>query len=1234
MGKRPVVDIREGYAAALALAERPGKHCSMSAFPSFVHPGLCIDGIEEELAWPLPSGQARDIVSHLASRTSQHIQVVDDSCCVHASALTFENPAWNTLVASLVSGEVRRQLGLTEFELTAALSHLVIDTKQASSAATVTPPRAPASSFATMVVAMPSYHEGGQLVVRLARSRHSFETSGKSVANMSLPHYCAFYHTKGSVVKTTSPSAGRRVWLVYHLTLQHPKPSEPHTSSPPQAAQVPPPPPLPPSVAASVSALRAVALTRHIRPQPYVHFLQYAPVSSSSSPPSAKSPPQLSWECLSGQDLAQAEALVATRFFDVYLTKMTRQHKRPVKLRKFHRRNHRYDLIHYINEIEEDFLFGSDYSDERDEFLNPYDDYSEDDEYEHVEVVTGPKVKKEKFLVGRLVPAPTSDAPAALALQAPVVTRDDFITSFPSATPGPHVALLFYPKTLRLQLLGLPKGVDALTYALKGPADESTDAAGAASSSSSPSTSTIYSTAPATAVLLLGYPSTAYMARRLVQMFRQHADQHSKPGTGSTSRRWHQEAHNEAAKTALLPMLYALVEVRDVSLLSEFLQFFFPTFLAGYSKYDGIDDHLFDALASTVSTFGVDAMYKPLRSLCQHTCALDRTNGAANCLALVAHFCGTPPRVHHDEMVLRGTQIIPGYHPHHHHRHVDDPSSRTSAAVTALWNTPFAGELVRGCFGDIVDARLRDDAKVVQTTTGGPHGANCGCPSHHNHVPAMDLAFLVQLLQVDDAIDSRMTRALTFLHTKLPSSVTSVVDSFAFPSLVARVLEYFNRLEGRNRAAMVLQTLAPALNHFASSVRSTYKQSTAIHASLRRLQPLVDTILIDRLGCFPDTIPLFNDQSSLNLSLVEGVKIASLAALVGVAASTNPSKLESVLAMLTAIVRPPVALVGILRLAVRAYPHIPLLVAETPTAAACFMHTAIAASGTITSLEQKELMSFASSWSYQESREFGSSTFALRASVVRQLFGIARALDVVASCDTVSSLHWSTAVSSHVAALVRADAATKDDVVHVFVPAVLEDGPTFVHQFPAWQGVASACIERLRRDPVAVPCIQDWSIPHVNVAEHKSELAVLASYFFRSPVEVSIVLQGREVAWVGDLSRLLHQLAAQKQFKHLFQVRQLSSRTARVKGRLEIVKLGTRATDEEIKRVQILRADRTAQEAMVTKLTALVEGRAGEGDGGDDTTVVPPKCKCTVCAPPAPSVTPRRSIMAVSFRRF
>ncbi len=197
--------------------DRPTVVCT-SGDKSMIMPGLLVDGVGE-VRLPLGKSQAKQLIEHCqqAPYGKGTDTLVDTDVRrtweLDAQYLEFANPNWNDFIESLVV-EVQEKLGLEDHKLIANPYKLLLYDKGGF----FLPHRDGEKldrMVATLVVALPSVYEGGELLVSHDGKQHKIVFDGaKGGFELS---YAVFYADCQHEVKPVL--SGCRLCLTYNLTL-------------------------------------------------------------------------------------------------------------------------------------------------------------------------------------------------------------------------------------------------------------------------------------------------------------------------------------------------------------------------------------------------------------------------------------------------------------------------------------------------------------------------------------------------------------------------------------------------------------------------------------------------------------------------------------------------------------------------------------------------------------------------------------------------------------------------------------------------------------------------------------------------------------------------------------------------------------------------------------------------------------------------------------------------------
>lgn len=202
---------------ALAKVDRPGDICTAGDLP-LTMPGLEVEGLGL-LRLPLAERQARKLIKccQQAPYGKGSKTLVDTAVRrvweLDAKHVHFTNPKWETLIDSIVE-VVQQQLGLEEKKLSAHLYKLLVYEKGSF----FLPHRDGEKldrMVATLVVALPSTHEGGELIVSHNGRQHEFGFGGAASGHEL--SYAAFYADCQHEVRPLE--SGYRLCLTYNVTL-------------------------------------------------------------------------------------------------------------------------------------------------------------------------------------------------------------------------------------------------------------------------------------------------------------------------------------------------------------------------------------------------------------------------------------------------------------------------------------------------------------------------------------------------------------------------------------------------------------------------------------------------------------------------------------------------------------------------------------------------------------------------------------------------------------------------------------------------------------------------------------------------------------------------------------------------------------------------------------------------------------------------------------------------------
>lgn len=195
--------------------ESPGTFSAAGTLPSIL-PGLEINNVGE-ISLPLNPEQAEKIIAQCeqAPFGLKEQTIVDTEVRnvwqLSPSAFQLQNPDWATAINKLCE-QISQQLGLGEVAIESELYKLLLygkgcfftshrDTEKMD------------NMFATLVISLPSTHEGGELIISHAGECHQYSFAGKKYS----PEYAVFYADCFHEVKPII--SGYRLCLVYNLAI-------------------------------------------------------------------------------------------------------------------------------------------------------------------------------------------------------------------------------------------------------------------------------------------------------------------------------------------------------------------------------------------------------------------------------------------------------------------------------------------------------------------------------------------------------------------------------------------------------------------------------------------------------------------------------------------------------------------------------------------------------------------------------------------------------------------------------------------------------------------------------------------------------------------------------------------------------------------------------------------------------------------------------------------------------
>ncbi|KAJ1566175.1 hypothetical protein HK096_011000 [Nowakowskiella sp. JEL0078] len=277
--------------------DRPGRFCYFKKVPELWQPLLQFEGITETLAMPL-SVQQTQLLIKIAEQNSidQADNTVDEGGAqkvwkIPSSSITINNPMWRASFEELLQ-EIRSELGVKP-ELRADLSNLVISE---SGSKFVSDSENPPGMFGTVAVILPSFHEGGRLVVKYGNEMTSLDCSGSE--GLFAPVVAAFY--ADCEHKLEEVTNGYRVSLVFNL-IRIGNTTLPKAPTQKKAINL-----------IKRMSKKWVDVKDHKTPLKLIYFLD-----------NSYSLENLSWEVLKARDTALADVIYQSYEFDLFLATVT-----------------------------------------------------------------------------------------------------------------------------------------------------------------------------------------------------------------------------------------------------------------------------------------------------------------------------------------------------------------------------------------------------------------------------------------------------------------------------------------------------------------------------------------------------------------------------------------------------------------------------------------------------------------------------------------------------------------------------------------------------------------------------------------------------------------------------------------------------------------------------------------------------------------------------------------------
>ncbi len=182
-----------------------------------IFPGLMIENVGE-ISLPLSEYQAKDIVDQCEQapfgRKEETIvdKTVRNVWQVPSKMVKLSNPEWNLIVEKACK-EVAKKLGLSDCKVHFELYKVLLYAKGSFFKEHRDTEKIP-NMFATMVINLPSTHEGGELIIRHGTEQTQYSFAGKS---KFYPEYAAFY--ADCYHEVLPIQSGFRLSLIYNLAI-------------------------------------------------------------------------------------------------------------------------------------------------------------------------------------------------------------------------------------------------------------------------------------------------------------------------------------------------------------------------------------------------------------------------------------------------------------------------------------------------------------------------------------------------------------------------------------------------------------------------------------------------------------------------------------------------------------------------------------------------------------------------------------------------------------------------------------------------------------------------------------------------------------------------------------------------------------------------------------------------------------------------------------------------------
>ena len=208
-------DFNQQIVAVLEKINGSGSFVSEGSEP-FIFPGMTVRGVGE-ISFPVSATQAKALIGKASKapfgkgRETVLDSTVRSAWEIDADKIQFENTDWPKFVQATVE-KIKPNLGIQDTKIVANLYKLLIYEKGDFFLAHKDSEKE-AGMFATLIIVLPSKHEGGELLVRFDGDTRSFDFSQSS--NQYQIPFVAFYADCEHEVKPLR--SGHRICLAYNL---------------------------------------------------------------------------------------------------------------------------------------------------------------------------------------------------------------------------------------------------------------------------------------------------------------------------------------------------------------------------------------------------------------------------------------------------------------------------------------------------------------------------------------------------------------------------------------------------------------------------------------------------------------------------------------------------------------------------------------------------------------------------------------------------------------------------------------------------------------------------------------------------------------------------------------------------------------------------------------------------------------------------------------------------------